>query len=212
LAQDDAVTRPDSNPAGGAKRGPYSKGVKRRQQILDRALVVFDELGFERTSLRAIADEIGVTHPTLVHYFGSREQLFLEVLREYDRRGVELTEAGGLTEALTRGVAYSTSTPGLMALLNSMVARALESGNEHSREFFVQRYAQVRQQMVRVLEVGRAAGKVRDDVSLEDAAMLILAAADGLSTQWLLDQRADMRTGLLLLERLLEPPGGLPAE
>jgi hypothetical protein len=42
---------------------------------------------------------------------------------------------------------------------------------------------------------------------LDEAASLVLAAADGLSTQWLLDKGADPKSGLLPLERLLEPPG-----
>lgn len=198
------ATRTSARPA---RRGSYSKSAARRQQILDRALIVFNDLGFDGTSLRAIADAIGVTHPTLVHHFGSREQLFIEVLREYDRQCLELVlkPDDSVLDFVTKAADYSMRVPGLMALLNGMVARALEPGNDHSHEYFVARYAWVRRHVAVILEAGQATGSVRTDVAVEEAAALFIAAADGLSTQWLLDRSADMRAGLLLLERLLQP-------
>jgi AcrR family transcriptional regulator len=188
------------------KRGPYAKSALRRQQIIDKVLTVFDDLGFEGTSLRAIAETIGVTHPVLVHHFGTKEQLFLEVLRAHELRFTTSVppEGEGLADALRRAAEYSTRTPGYMALLNSMVARALESGNDLSREYFAARYADLRSGLLHELEAGRAAGTIRSDIPLETAAALLLAAADGLSTQWLLDKSVDLADGLVLLEKLLE--------
>ena len=86
------------------RRGPYSKSASRRKQIIDQALPVFDELGFEATSLRAIAETIGVTHPVLVHHFGTKEQLFLEVLRAHELRftASEIPEGEGFADSLRR--------------------------------------------------------------------------------------------------------------
>ena len=67
-------------------RGSYPKGVARRQEILDRAIAVFAQRGSERTSLRAIARDVGVTHAALSHYFGSLEELLVEVYRESARQ------------------------------------------------------------------------------------------------------------------------------
>lgn len=63
-------------------RGAYAKGIARRQEILDRAIEVFAERGADRTSLRAIAREVGVTHAALTHYFGSLEELLVAVYEE----------------------------------------------------------------------------------------------------------------------------------
>ncbi|MFB6392762.1 TetR/AcrR family transcriptional regulator [Polymorphospora lycopeni] len=193
---------------GSSKRGPYSKGLARRQQIIDEVLAVYDRLGFEGTSLRAIGEAIGVTHPVLKHHFGTREQLFIEVLREHDRRFLDAPSEDDDTfvDLIQRSAEHSMRVPGLMALLNSMVAHALEAGNDHSRAHFSERYANLRATIVTLLEEGRAAGSVRSDIPLDEAASLVLAAADGLSTQWLLDGSADLQSGLLLLQRLLEPP------
>lgn len=182
-----------------------TKGERRRRQILDRALSVFHERGLEGTSLRALGEAIGVSHAALRHYFPSREQLLLEVLREADRRALDFAEQSGqgAVDFVLRGADYNMQIPGLMALYNTMAAGALEASNESSREFFVERYDYIRRSLVAVFEVGRAQGAVRSDVSIEDAAALVIAACDGLATQWLLDPRVDMRSAMRLLDQLL---------
>jgi len=192
---------------GPGSRGRYPKGVKRRQEILDRAIEVFADVGFEGASLRALGEAIGVSHAALRRYFETREELFLEVLREKDRQA--LAEAHqldrgtlGLAESLEQ---YASEVPGLMALRHSMVARALEPGNERSRDFFVERYASLREEALSTLTLARGAGVVRDDIGLEAAAALVIASLDGLSTQWLLDPVVDLHPGIVLLEQLLAP-------
>ena len=78
---------PDESPQPPPPRGSYPKGVARRQEILDRAIEVFAQRGSDRTSMRAIAKEVGVTHAALAHYFGSLEELLVEVYRESERQG-----------------------------------------------------------------------------------------------------------------------------
>jgi AcrR family transcriptional regulator len=196
--------------SGTGSRGRYAKGVLRRQQILDRAVEVFADLGFEGTSLRAIGDAIGVSHAALRRYFDTREELFLEVLREKDRQALAQAHESGLDEAAgfaTLAVNYAQQAPGLMALRHSMVARALEPHNEHSREFFRDRYRSIRDEALVVLRHARDRGAVRSDIPLDTAATLMIAALDGLSTQWLIDPDVDMRAGMALVEQLLAPAG-----
>lgn len=187
------------------RRGPYPKGMRRRQQILERALTVFNERGLEGTSLRALGEAIGVSHAALRHYFDSREELLLEVLREADRRAIEFAEESGrgAVDFVLRGADYNMRIPGLMALYNTMSAHALETGNEHSRAFFVERYDGVRRALATIFEVGQEQGTVRRDIPVDAAAALVIAACDGLATQWLIDSRVDMRGAMHLLDRLL---------
>nr|WP_221379172.1 TetR/AcrR family transcriptional regulator [Actinoplanes polyasparticus] len=199
--------------SGQGARGRYPKGILRRRQILDRAVEVYADLGFEGTSLRAIGEAIGVSHAALRRYFETREELFLEVLREKDRQALAEAHEAGHDRApgfAAMAANYAQQVPGLMALRHSMVARALEPGNEHSREFFRERYRSLRRQALTLLEFARERGTVRADIPLDTAAALLIAALDGLSTQWLLDPGADMHAGMALLERLLET--GTPRE
>lgn len=63
-------------------------------RIRDAAAKVFSQEGFHGTGMRHIAEEAGVSIGALYHYFRSKEEVFLAVLREeYDRW---LTQAQGL--------------------------------------------------------------------------------------------------------------------
>ncbi len=51
-----------------------------RQAILDAARRQFAELGYDRTTIRSIAAEAGVDAALLIHFFRSKQQLFLSVV------------------------------------------------------------------------------------------------------------------------------------
>jgi AcrR family transcriptional regulator len=46
----------------------------------------FAENGFDRTSIASIADELGLTKQALLHHFGSKKNLYGEVLRQISER------------------------------------------------------------------------------------------------------------------------------
>jgi AcrR family transcriptional regulator len=50
-----------------------------KERILRLATHRFAELGFQATTMRSIASRAGVTLPTIYHYFGDKERLYLEV-------------------------------------------------------------------------------------------------------------------------------------
>src|SRR3954471_21010265 len=64
--------------------------ARRRRQLLDVALGVFAANGFHRTAMEDIADAAGVTKPVLYQHFGSKRELYLELL---DDVGAHLMDA-----------------------------------------------------------------------------------------------------------------------
>ncbi len=48
-----------------------------RQDILDAALVLFSEQGYDKTSLREIAEQVGVTKAALYYHFRSKQDILL---------------------------------------------------------------------------------------------------------------------------------------
>ncbi len=60
-------------------RRPAVPGVDRRQQILEAALDVFAEWGFEGATTKEIATRADVTHGLIYFYFSSKEELFAAV-------------------------------------------------------------------------------------------------------------------------------------
>ena len=59
---------------------------RRRRQLLDVALDAFAERGFHRTSMDDVAEAAGVTKPVLYQHFGSKRELYLELLDDVGRQ------------------------------------------------------------------------------------------------------------------------------
>lgn len=60
----------------------------RRQQIADAALALFKTQGFVATTLEQIASGAGVSAPTVVNYFGGKQEILLALLREPDQQAM----------------------------------------------------------------------------------------------------------------------------
>jgi AcrR family transcriptional regulator len=56
------------------------QAAARRQQLLDTALALFAERGFEHTSLKDLGAAVGVAPGLVYHYFRSKDDLLLAVL------------------------------------------------------------------------------------------------------------------------------------
>jgi AcrR family transcriptional regulator len=84
--------------------------ARRRKQLLDVALRVFAERGFHPTSMNDLAEAAGVTKPVLYQHFGSKRELYLELLEDVGDRlreeiGKATSEAGTPREQVQRGFA-----------------------------------------------------------------------------------------------------------
>ena len=73
-----AAPPPDDRPAG--------RGEQTRQRIVDSALTLFEERGYEGTTMRAVAAAAGVSLGNAYYYFDSKDHL---VQAFYDRSQVE---------------------------------------------------------------------------------------------------------------------------
>src|SRR5665647_3423140 len=84
---------PDVEPAPRAgshrrSRRPRAETALRREAILQAAMVTFGAKGYYNGSLVEVADQVGMTHAGVLHHFGSKDQLLLEVLEYRDRTDV----------------------------------------------------------------------------------------------------------------------------
>lgn len=69
-----------------------------RDSILKEATACFAQQGFAGTSLNDIAAGVGIKRPSLLHYFGSKEEIYTQVLAtaltEWAQRVAAATEPG----------------------------------------------------------------------------------------------------------------------
>lgn len=78
-----------------------------REKLLAAAIDLFTARGYAATSVREIVEHAGLTKPALYYYFGSKESIYLEILRDIHIRMDEAllrfsTEEGTSRERLTR--------------------------------------------------------------------------------------------------------------
>jgi AcrR family transcriptional regulator len=196
----------------GTERGPYAKGIERRGQILKEALSAYAESDSSGPSLRAIAARVGLSERGLLHYFASRDELLVAVLRERDAADRELVDPDGSLYQLAVIPERAARTPGLVRLFTEMAA-ASPDVNHAAHGFFTRRYRELRHLLAGMF---RRADSERDPAEPADpdfAARILIAASDGLQQQWLLDPSIDLVDDLARLTRLLvSAVGGLEPE
>lgn len=171
-------------------RGPYAKGRAKREEILDLALELFSRKGYDRTSIREIARAVGLSQAGLLHHFSSKEELFTEVLRRRDVRSEQLHAPGAgdpvCVEGLVSIVGHNPEDPGLIRLYVAMSAESTDVDSP-ARAFFEQRYRELRAGLAEDVRAKQASGELAADLDPEGIASILIAAADGLQIQWLLD-------------------------
>jgi len=71
---------------------PRQETGAKREGILRAAMATFGSRGYKNGSLSEIAQQVGMTHAGVLHHFGSKDLLLLEVLTYRDRTDVEHLE------------------------------------------------------------------------------------------------------------------------
>jgi AcrR family transcriptional regulator len=94
---------------GGAKESPTSGST--RERILDIALELFNEKGYEGTSLREISERLGTTKAALYYHFERKQDILLELHLRLHALG---REAFHLLGSLEDGQERADAWPGLL--------------------------------------------------------------------------------------------------
>lgn len=85
--------------------------VRTNDRILQKALELFSEKGYDATSVREICEAAGITKPTLYHFYGSKE-------------GVYRALVDGTLQGYQQGVRETASGPGTVVERLKEIARA----------------------------------------------------------------------------------------
>ena len=169
--------------------GRYPKGVAKREAILDAALAVFGEVGLHGASLREIASRVGVSHQSLMHYFPTKNELLMAVLRRRDERlRRHFDDEGGMSLGELISVAEdNVDMRGVIELYNMASAEA--TNREHpAHGYYSEFYESIVESTVRFLQRAADRGVLREGWTPESAARAVLAVQDGLQLQWLYDR------------------------
>lgn len=185
------------------KRGPYAKSAVTRQRAVDAAMEIFSTSGYHGATLTDVAERIGMTLTGLQNHFPDKDTLLAAVLAERDRRSREeipVKRGRDATEQFIKIVTENRNNPLLTGLHTILSAEA--TAPEHpAHDYFVERYERER-------DGGRAyfterieSGAITSSANPASLATLLIAVADGLQLQWLLnpdgvDMAQELRTFL----------------
>jgi AcrR family transcriptional regulator len=133
-------------------------------EALDRAVLVFWQLGYDRTTLTDLCEAMKINRPSLYAAFGTKEELFHRALdrygngpHAYEAKALTLPTAREVAEALLRGAVErqtGVDTPhGCLAVLGatthpdteSPVARALIAARAAGEDAVRERFAQAKE-------------------------------------------------------------------
>lgn len=158
-----------------------TKGDKTRRRILDAAAFEFRNNGYAATSLKVIANHVGVRVASLYHHFPSKDSLVEEVLAI----GLNRTESATRDAVRSMGVTASPITR-IRSAIAAHVSSNVTSGDyalatlrilgqvpEDIQKRQVERQRAYADFWSELLEEGRAAGEIRSDLNPKLVRMLL---------------------------------------
>ncbi|WP_425245114.1 TetR/AcrR family transcriptional regulator [Streptomyces sp. NEAU-NA10] len=188
-------------------RGAMSARVRseeRRAEIVRAALEVIAERGYRGASLAAVAERVGLTQQGLLHHFPTKDALLVAVLEERDQWDA-VPHTRWRVDLLASLVEYNAMRPGIIQTFSALLGESVTEGHP-AREYFTERYTQVRSSMAEVLRA-EYGDRLPNGLTPERAAPLLVAVMDGLQYQWLLDpESVDMPGAFRDFLRLLGEP------
>jgi TetR/AcrR family fatty acid metabolism transcriptional regulator len=162
---------------------------EKRRLIIDAAVRVFAQRGFHTSRVGDIAEEAGVAHGLLYHYFSSKDEVLETIFREHWSKVLDRVHAAETAQgtALDRlhAIAHALLEswlvePDVVRVVIREIARTAEI-EEHVGEL-VKPIGAIR----RVIESGQANGELRNDLDPDLSAIVFYGGIDELISGWVL--------------------------
>jgi AcrR family transcriptional regulator len=173
--------------------------------ILDAAIKLFSEQGYENTRISDITDSLHMGKGTFYVYFKNKKELFMECI---DRLAVTIvpreawaeirTEKGYASKTRKRGAAFLNAFPGFRGILN-LLRIALGGPDPALALKAKEAFRIMSAPMAKDLKRAISEGVVRPDVDVELFAFLQLMLAEGLGYWLMMDAECSVEKGLDVL-------------
>jgi TetR/AcrR family transcriptional regulator, fatty acid metabolism regulator protein len=190
--------------------------IDKRRVLLDAAVRVFARRGYHASRVGDIAEEAGVAHGLLYHYFSSKEEVLETIFRETWSEllaAVRDVEESGepAREQIRQVVAILLRSwrrdPDLVRVLIREVTRSPELGRR------VGEISEAFAAIERIVRRGQEAGELRGDLDPRLASAVLYGAIEEILTGWVLELLPDDDDSVARAERTITEivGGGLVA-
>ncbi len=169
---------------------------QRQAELLEIAITVFAERGYQATTMEEIAERAGVSKGMLYLYFKNKEALFGEVFRWFGSMTGEMMaqamqdvedEAEQIRCIAAAWAEVAEQHRSYVPLFLDFWAAASMSGLRHDyAEDLAQMYNEYRTMIIAIIEQGKVSGRFRSDADAQAFAYMLVGGMDGFYIQsWL---------------------------
>lgn len=175
-------------------RSRQAASEEKRRVILDAAVRVFARDGYHTSRVGDIAEEAGVAHGLLYHYFSSKEEVLATVFREnwgeLLGRLVQVESSDESADEQLRGMAKILlrtwrNDPDLVRVMVREVARSSHLNDQ------IEEIGAAFSIIQRVVERGQIEGTFRPDLDPRLASWIFYGGLEEILTGWVLGQLPD---------------------
>jgi AcrR family transcriptional regulator len=172
----------------------------RRQQILAGAQRCFAQHGYTGATVARLEQEIGLSRGAIFNYFPSKQELFLALAIEVNRRYGRLLLEGGVEAAIRAMAAEDPEWLGVVFEVHGKLrhdpdfVRRLDEASDAARPTLQDWF-----------EAKQANGTFRDDVSGRDLGRFVTMVLNGLALRVVGEEETDVDATLKLLHDAVAP-------
>lgn len=156
-------------------------------EVLEGAVALFQEHGFEGTSVPELTERLGICRQSLYNAFGDKHGLYLRALERWGERevdskiavlGAEGSPLDNVRTLLRSFAAYATTCPSEGCFT---VSAMVESRDDPAALAVVERHvARLEDAYRETLERARRAGEIRTDVRIDRLARTLVTTCHGI--------------------------------
>jgi TetR/AcrR family fatty acid metabolism transcriptional regulator len=178
----------------------------KRRQILDAAVRVFAHKGFHTSRVGDIAEEAGVAHGLLYHYFSSKDEVLDTIFREtwsdllaeiHEIESSDESAREQLQRAAARLLGGWRMHPDVTRVLVREIARSAEVQQR------IGELVKPIESIQRIIARGQQTGEFRDDFDARLAGIIFYGGIEEVLSAWVLGQIPDGPDAVEAAERTL---------
>lgn len=170
--------------------------AEKRRAILDAAVRVFAERGFNHCRVSDIADEAGVAYGLVYHYFKSKDGILDEVFLERWALMLEVIEEAAADEALSarerlaRVATFIVESYGRHPdVMQVVIVEVTRQANTFGRKHWAT-IQDAHAGVAGIIERAQATGELRPDIPPSFAAVVFFGGIEQVLTSWIFDTDA----------------------
>ena len=155
-----------------------------RRGLLDAAIAVFNESGYDATSVAALATRLGLSKAALYHHFSSKEEILESALGEaLDELEGVLVDTRDIVASERLAAVLEGAVRVLAAHLPAVTLLLRVRGNSEIERRALERRRAFDQEVTRIVREAQREGAVRADVDASVATRLLFGMVNSL-VEW----------------------------